>query len=226
MADYKLVKNYPIKKYKCGLQAGDYVKLIRNIVIKDHNNKPTRKKHLKGEIWRVLPGAKESPVVVWFRQADGDRHTWDDDETIFRTFQKMKKQPKKMGKYRLLIEGLSNQGKYKQSNHDTLIKADHHAFKPLTAALLDSHDPLIREGCAEILAERKSSKAIPFLIKSLLDISLYVRQDALWAIEKLSEYQIGGLQDWLDITNMDKPKKLHDTISAWYNINKHYIKRI
>ena len=131
-----------------------------------------------------------------------------------------------MGKHQILIDGLFKQGKCQQSNHDALIKANHHAFRPLISALLDSQDDLIRESCAEILGERKSTKAIPFLIEALIDKSLYVRQDALWAIEKLSGYQPGALQDWLDITNMDKPKKVHGRILKWWKVNKHYIKRI
>ena len=74
-----------------------------------------------------------------------------------------------MGKYQLLIEGLFKQSKCQQYNHDGLIKADHHALKPLVAALLDSPDDLTREACAEILGERKSAKAIPFLIEALRD---------------------------------------------------------
>lgn len=211
--------------YKCGLKAGDLLELVRNIVIKDHNNKPTGFRHLKGEIWSVVPGSKQDPGVVWLRQADGNVHTWDDDKTIFQTFKRINKVHKKGGKYQTLINGLFKEGKCIQENHDALIKADHNAFKPLVAAL-DSYDPLIREACAEILGDRKSTKAIPFLIKTLLDKNLYVRQDALWAIERLSGYQPGALQDWLDITNMDKPKKLHDRISKWYKTNKQYIQRI
>jgi len=131
-----------------------------------------------------------------------------------------------MGKYQQLIKGLFKDGKCQESNHDALIKASHQAFKPLTAHLLNSPDDLIREACAEILGERKSPQAIPFLIKALYDTNLYVRQDALWAIEKLSGYQPGALQVWLDITNMDKPRKIQDRISKWWAINKHYIKRI
>ncbi len=93
-------------------------------------------------------------------------------------------------------------------------------------ALHSSPDALVRESCAEILGERKSPKAIPFLINALLDTSIYVRQDALWSIEKLSGYQPGALQDWLDITNMDRPKKIHGRISKWWILNKHYIERI
>ena len=84
---YKLVSEYPIKKYKCGLKAGDRVRLKRNIVVQDHKGKPTGKVYPKGEIWTVLTGAKEKPVVVWFRQADGNRHTWDDDESIYEMFE-------------------------------------------------------------------------------------------------------------------------------------------
>lgn len=226
MVKRKMVNNYPLTKYNCGLNAGDLVELVRSIVIKDTNSKPTGVRHLKGEIWNVLPGSKQDPGIVWLRQADGDTHTWDDDETIFHTFKKIKRGPKNSGRYQRLIEGLFKHGLCVQKNHDALIKADHRAFKPLVTALLDSYDPLVREACAEILGDRKSAKAIPSLIEALLDKSLYVRQDALWSIERLSGYQTGALQDWLNITNMDKPKKLHSSVSKWYKTNKLYIQRI
>ncbi len=89
MAEYKPVKDYPIEKYKCGLKAGDKVRLLRDILIKDHNDKPTGKIYRKGEVWTVLPSSKEPPVVVWFRQADGEPHTWDDDQSIYHTFQRI-----------------------------------------------------------------------------------------------------------------------------------------
>jgi hypothetical protein len=88
--EYRLVTEYPITEYKCGLKAGDKVKLKKDIIVTDHKGKPTGKKYSKGEIWIVLTGAKEDPIVVWFRQADGERHTWDDDKSIFETFEQIK----------------------------------------------------------------------------------------------------------------------------------------
>lgn len=85
--EWRFVSEYPIERYKCGLNAGDRVRLRHDIVVTNHKGKPTGKVYPKGEIWNVLTGAKEEPVVVWFRQADGDRHTWDDDESIFETFE-------------------------------------------------------------------------------------------------------------------------------------------
>ena len=84
---YKHVTDYPVTKYKCGLKAGDRVRLKRDIVVRDHKGKPTGKVYRKGEKWTVLSGAKEKPLVVWFRQADGERQTWDDDKSIFDTFE-------------------------------------------------------------------------------------------------------------------------------------------
>lgn len=84
---WEFVNEYPIEKYKCGLKAGDRVMLKHDIVIRDHKGKPTGIVHPKGEIWNVLSGAKEKPIVVWLQQADGKRHTWDDDESIFETFE-------------------------------------------------------------------------------------------------------------------------------------------
>lgn len=86
-SEYRLVTEYPIAEYKCGLKAGDRVRLRHDIIVRDHRGEPTGVVHPKGEIWTVLTGAEEEPVVVWFRQADGERHTWDDDESIFETFE-------------------------------------------------------------------------------------------------------------------------------------------
>lgn len=88
---YKLVTKYPITNYICGLKAGDRLRLKCDIVVRDYRGKLTGEVHRKGEIWSVLRGAKEKPVVVWLRQPDGKPHTWDDDESIFKTFELIRK---------------------------------------------------------------------------------------------------------------------------------------
>jgi hypothetical protein len=91
MADsqYKLPTEFTVMEYKCGLKAGDKVKLICDIIIRDDYGLPTGVAYAKGEIWDVQPGAKDKTVVVWFRRADGKLHTWNDDEAIYKTFQKV-----------------------------------------------------------------------------------------------------------------------------------------
>lgn len=84
---WKLIGDYPIKKYACGLVAGKKVKLIKDIVQEDHRGKPTGVIYKAGEIWEVLSGSKEPPIVVWLRQPDGKRHTWDDDSSIYEYFE-------------------------------------------------------------------------------------------------------------------------------------------
>jgi hypothetical protein len=83
----KFVSDYPIQRYKCGLCAGDRLRLKRDLPIADHKNVPTGKIHPAGEVWTVLPGAAEPPVDVWLRQPDGESHTWDDDAQIFDWFE-------------------------------------------------------------------------------------------------------------------------------------------
>jgi hypothetical protein len=41
----------------------------------------------RGEVWTVLTGAEADPGVLWLEQADGELHSWDDDETVFETFE-------------------------------------------------------------------------------------------------------------------------------------------
>jgi hypothetical protein len=84
---FKLVTKMPVSKYKCGLKSGNFVRLKKDIVVKDHKRKPTGKIYPAGEIWKVVNGSKEKPIVVWFRQADGKFHTWDDDKSIFDWFE-------------------------------------------------------------------------------------------------------------------------------------------
>ena len=79
----RFVSHYPIKNYRCGLNAGDRVILTKSIVVKDPTGKPTGKVHKKGEIWNVLQGTKG---VIWFVRPDGERHTWDDDQSVYEFF--------------------------------------------------------------------------------------------------------------------------------------------
>ena len=68
-------------EYKCGLRAGDRVRLKKDLLIKDHRNRPTGIVIPKGEIWTVLMGSDVGEIVVWFRQANMEPHTWPDDRT-------------------------------------------------------------------------------------------------------------------------------------------------
>jgi hypothetical protein len=85
---WKLIHNYDVTNYQCGLKAGDWVRLRKDLHTARHDGTPTGV-YLAGEIWHVLSGASEDPGVVWFRRPDGNRHTWDDDPSIFDWFEKV-----------------------------------------------------------------------------------------------------------------------------------------
>ena len=78
---FKLVTEYPVRKYKCGLKAGDLVVLRKDLIIRDSTGKPTGVKHNKGERWKVLSGSNIGGIDVWFMSPDGQKHTWDDDKS-------------------------------------------------------------------------------------------------------------------------------------------------
>jgi hypothetical protein len=84
---WKLVTNYDVLEYRCGARAGDHVRLRNDIIVRDHDDRPTGEVHNTGEIWTVLPGAKGDPGAVWLRQADGDRCTWSDDDKFWEQFE-------------------------------------------------------------------------------------------------------------------------------------------
>lgn len=88
--EWKLVTEYPITDYQCGIRAGERVRLRKDIVQRDHRAKPTGVVHRAGEIWTVLSGSAEPPVDVWLRQADGERHTWSDDDDFWIWFERVR----------------------------------------------------------------------------------------------------------------------------------------
>lgn len=86
---WKLIEKYPVTVYKCGLRAGDRLRLRRDMPIVDFKGRPTGDVWREGEIWLVLPGSDEPPLDVWLEQPDGDRHTWSDDADIFEWFERV-----------------------------------------------------------------------------------------------------------------------------------------
>jgi hypothetical protein len=67
-----------ITHYKCGLVAGQRVRLKKDLVVTSRGRVPTGEVHRRGEEWTVLTGITTDPVL-WFGQPDGERCTWDDD---------------------------------------------------------------------------------------------------------------------------------------------------
>jgi hypothetical protein len=67
-----------ITRYKCRLVAGQRVRLRKDLVITTFEGEPTGIVYRAGEEWVVLTGITSDPVL-WFRQANGQRHTWDDE---------------------------------------------------------------------------------------------------------------------------------------------------
>jgi hypothetical protein len=77
MADWKShepTEDNVFTEYKCGLTAGQRVRLRKVLIVLDHLGNPTGGVHLEGEIWQVLPGLRSDPVL-WFRKPDGNRCT-------------------------------------------------------------------------------------------------------------------------------------------------------
>jgi hypothetical protein len=81
-----LVEGYDLVEYPVGLRAGVTVRLKAEIVVRDHRGRPTGTVYPQGEVWTVLRGVADEPDVIWLRQADGGRHTWDAAD-FFDTFE-------------------------------------------------------------------------------------------------------------------------------------------
>ena len=85
---YRLVTEYGLSPYPCGLCRGEEVRIKKPIVVRDSSGKKTGKVYPNGEVWTVLSGVKDEPDVIWLRQADGERHTWD-SSSFFETFERV-----------------------------------------------------------------------------------------------------------------------------------------
>lgn len=83
---FRLVSNFGVKVYRCGVRAGSYLRLRHDIPIRDHIGASIGKVLHAGEVWKVLPGSKDDVGTVRLMQPDGKLHTWDDDPTLFETF--------------------------------------------------------------------------------------------------------------------------------------------
>lgn len=92
-AKWKLIGDYSITEYRCGVRADERVRLRQDILIEDHEGKPTGKVCRAGEVWTVLSGSAEPPVDVWLRQADGKPHTWSDDDGFWKQFERVDDNP-------------------------------------------------------------------------------------------------------------------------------------
>jgi hypothetical protein len=87
--EWKLVTDFSVAEYRCGLRAGNHIRLKSDIVVKDVKRRATGAVHKAGEVWTVLSGAKDDPGVLRLQQADGKPHFWDDDMTVFDKFDRI-----------------------------------------------------------------------------------------------------------------------------------------
>ncbi len=88
--EYIPITEFNISEYKCGLKAGDRVVLKIDLPIYDEEGESSDRVYKSGEIWTVLTGAEKDPTALWLRQEDGCLHSWDDDASIFDTFELIK----------------------------------------------------------------------------------------------------------------------------------------
>lgn len=82
------MSDYSLQIYPCGLSAGNQLRLKTDIEIKNHKGKETGEIYPPGGVWTVLSGVPAEPDIIWLKQPDGERHTWDASD-IFDTFEKL-----------------------------------------------------------------------------------------------------------------------------------------
>ena len=87
--EYLPVDTFTMQTYRCGLEAGDQLRLRHPLPRQDDSGEPPGKAHKPGEIWTVLTGSLDDPEALWLREPDGTLHSWADDNSIFESFEKL-----------------------------------------------------------------------------------------------------------------------------------------
>jgi hypothetical protein len=87
--EYLPVDTFTVQTYRCGLTAGDRLRLRHPLPRQDDSGEPTGEPHKPGEIWTVLTGSPDDPEALWLRQPDGTLHSWSDDNSVFESFEKL-----------------------------------------------------------------------------------------------------------------------------------------
>ncbi len=90
---WKLITDYTVNEYRCGLRAGERITLRRDLKIRDHKGRFTGEIMRHGEPWVVLPGTAEDRGTIYLLQPDGKRHTWNDDDSVFTFFERTEQDP-------------------------------------------------------------------------------------------------------------------------------------
>lgn len=80
--EYISVHVFTVAEYRCGLRAGDRLRLRRQLP-GDGSGREI------GGVWTVLTGSPQDPDTLWLHQPDGALHSWDDDGSIFEYFDKL-----------------------------------------------------------------------------------------------------------------------------------------
>ena len=86
---YVPITEFDLLEYRCGLRAGDLVRLIKDIPILDQDGSPTGVRHEQGEIWGVLSGSHQDPDALWLQQPNGEWSSWDDGDSVWDQFERV-----------------------------------------------------------------------------------------------------------------------------------------
>jgi hypothetical protein len=87
--EYFPISVFTIDEYRCGLRAGERLRLHRALPGDDEHLLPDDAAHEIGGVWTVLTGSPQDPDALWLSQSDGGLHSWSDDESIFEYFDKL-----------------------------------------------------------------------------------------------------------------------------------------
>ncbi len=121
-----------------------------------------------------------------------------------------------------ILEKLINaDGSWNNDHSDKLIMWQGRYIKELYIGL-DDENPLIREGCAEIIGNIGFLESVPILIAHSDDPDKHVRWDIINSIEMILAFQPGAITEWTrcNIKNRHKLKKR--LIEFWKN-NQDYL---
>jgi hypothetical protein len=130
---------------------------------------------------------------------------------------------KKSVRYSQLVKRLRSPSRREQKKaRRDLERAGSRAESALIRAVSSDPDPLVREEAAELLGRLGSAFALPSLVAALKDPILFVRHDALWAIESIVGLRPASLACWLDL-DINHPTEVYRRVSKWWRVNQRFL---
>ena len=88
-SEYVAINSFTVQRYGCGLLAGERIRVKRQALAEPASGDETQIAYPVDEVMEVLLGSDLDPGTVLLERTNGETISWDDDASIFETFERL-----------------------------------------------------------------------------------------------------------------------------------------